>query len=245
MPTPQLISDAASCRAKVHELMEKFENAAEGSFLVAVDLEGREIGPAEGRVAIVQVGLADGTCYLFDIAVVMETLDAKEAFVATGLKELIEHPLLPKLWFDPRADSAALFHHDVKPRNVIDLQVWANLVQRNENIGRPRQWLTGLAKCLDMVRGLPSTKALKDAGVKLFAPEHGGSYDVFFERPMNPVLVAYCGADVAHLFALHRHLASRYATLAAKVKEVGARRVDRFSIGNFKRDRDVMTRFDF
>lgn len=30
----------------------------------------------------------------------------------------------------------------------------------------------------------------------LYSPEHGGSYEVFNERPMRPALVKYCAQDV-------------------------------------------------
>jgi len=38
--------------------------------------------------------------------------------------------------------------------------------------------------------------ATKNAVLALFSPEHGGSYEVFNERPMRPALVKYCAQDV-------------------------------------------------
>ena len=48
--------------------------------------------------------------------------------------------------------------------------------------------------------------AIKARGLKLFAPELGGSYDVFLERPLRPEIVAYCCADVAYFGVLEARL---------------------------------------
>ena len=41
--------------------------------------------------------------------------------------------------------------------------------------------------------------ATKISGVRLFAPEKGGSFDVFKQRPLNPLLIPYSINDVVCL----------------------------------------------
>ena len=40
-------------------------------------------------------------------------------------------------------------------------------------------------------------KKVKEAGNRLFAPEKGGSYNIFETRPLDPRILAYCAQDVA------------------------------------------------
>jgi exonuclease 3'-5' domain-containing protein 1 len=77
-------------------------------------------------------------------------------------------------------------------------------------------------------------KAVKEAGVKLFAPEKGGSYEVFEKRPLDPRILAYCAQDVALLpdleMAILRkvgYLSTLNARVAQKklVEEESAKRV--------------------
>ena len=48
--------------------------------------------------------------------------------------------------------------------------------------------------------------SIKERGVALFAPELGGSYDVFLERLLRPEIVDYCCADVAYFGVLEARL---------------------------------------
>jgi len=44
---------------------------------------------------------------------------------------------------------------------------------------------------------------VKDRGIKLFAPEKGGAYEVFNERPLSTDIGLYCVQDVQWLPALY------------------------------------------
>lgn len=92
-------------------------------------------------------------------------------------------------------------------------------------------FLSGLAKCIS--RDLPwSPESLrwdriKEAGIKLFAPEKGGKYEVFHERPIPAAISAYCAQDVAILPKLLMWYASRMTDrLAVLVGEESKRRVE-------------------
>lgn len=62
---------------------------------------------------------------------------------------------------------------------------------------------------------------IKQRGLHLFAPELGGSYAVFQQRPLSKDIVDYCCADVAFFPLLEQEL---YDRLSAGGKEWVARR---------------------
>jgi exonuclease 3'-5' domain-containing protein 1 len=73
--------------------------------------------------------------------------------------------------------------------------------------------LKGLGVAIKDCPGIPASErlrldALKKAGTKLFAPERGGSYDVWRDRPMPPVLIEYCALDVRYLHTMRDAWAS-------------------------------------
>jgi hypothetical protein len=94
-------------------------------------------------------------------------------------------------------------------------------------------------------------KAVKSEGVALFAPEEGGSYGVWDERPLHPALVDYAGLDVKFLFEMvdyfyscHGRGTKEYEKTFQKVASISQERVDNAiasdqpSMGPEKRFRD-------
>jgi ribonuclease D len=224
--TTVLVETPDRSAAVVKTIMTEFEQAAskaktKESYAVAVDLEGSRIGPAEGVLAVVTVGTPDGRVFLFDIAAMKHT-----AFTDGMLQVLLEHPALPKLWFDCRTDVAELHKYGIQPKCVVDLQV--SCVQQFSPKG---QFVMGLAKMLEKLRlGSPADAAVKKAGQKLFIPSEGGSYDVWFHRPLTAEMVAYAVVDVKHLFAARAMLFQR-EKLCLIISE---KRVHAFSKPEFK-----------
>ena len=114
-----------------------------------------------------------------------------------SLRTILESKDYPKVFFDVRNDSDALYSHfQINLQGVIDLQLL-------EYASRPRQgrFLNGLAKCVSEDGGLDLASSqewqtIKNAGVDLFAPEKGGRYEVFLERPLTAALQKYCTQDV-------------------------------------------------
>ena len=101
-----------------------------------------------------------------------------------------------------RNDSDALYNlYSVYMRGVVDVQ----LMELRTRTGS-RRLLNGLARCLEgyfksarmVVEALEWNEA-KQAGLRLFAPERGGSYEVFNARPMRQAIVDYCIQDVTFL----------------------------------------------
>jgi exonuclease 3'-5' domain-containing protein 1 len=78
--------------------------------------------------------------------------------------------------------------------------------------GEDVKYLHGLGKSMRHF-GLASASwtRIKDEGVSLFAPEKGGSYDVFEKRPLDPRIVQYCMHDVAFMLELESVMRGRLA----------------------------------
>ncbi|KAI1263241.1 ribonuclease H-like domain-containing protein [Xylariaceae sp. FL1019] len=170
-----------------------------------LDLEGVNLS-RDGTVSIVQIyDRTKNTTYLVDVYTL-----GKDAFNTRGnhsrktLKSILESPSVPKVFFDVRRDSDALFaHFEVKLQGIHDLQ----LMELASNHPRPRSYVRGLAACIENHLNLsPDEKteflANKQNGKALFAPEMGGSYEVFNERPLSKAVRSYCIADVHYMARL-------------------------------------------
>ncbi len=76
------------------------------------------------------------------------------------------------------------------------------------------KYVSRLSKCIEKdlsltVAETKSWKSVKERGISLFAPEKGGSYEVFNERPMAKDLIDYCTQDVRYLPRLWAYYQSR------------------------------------
>jgi exonuclease 3'-5' domain-containing protein 1 len=86
---------------------------------------------------------------------------------------------------------------------VYDLQL-LELAKRVSR-GEATVFLHGLKRCIETHLGSPAGwRQCKEAGLKLFLPSAGGSYEVFEQRPLDERLVMYCAQDVALLFHLEQ-----------------------------------------
>jgi exonuclease 3'-5' domain-containing protein 1 len=82
-----------------------------------------------------------------------------------------------------------------------------------------RKFVSGLAKCIEKESPISAVaktewRLTKERGRGLFAPEKGGRYEVFNERPLDPAIIQYCKQDVALLPGL-------YAVYSAKLQQPG------------------------
>jgi exonuclease 3'-5' domain-containing protein 1 len=174
---------------------------------VAVDFEGRDLCRA-GKLDLVQ--LSNGTrTWLIDVT----TLG--DAAFSAGARALLESNTVLKVGYDGRADADALWHlHQTMLTNFYDVQV-ASCKRQDATEGRRDRVVHGLGRAMDaFLRGDRARQAtmavVKDAGRKLFAPELGGSYDVWAERPLSETLIEYAGNDVALLLEM-REAWERYS----------------------------------
>lgn len=162
------------------------------------DLEGVNLS-RHGTISILQLYIhPTNKVYLIDVLVLKEKCFSTPATVGPlTLKDILESKSTPKVFFDVRNDSDALYSHfQIKLAGVVDLQLW-------ELAARPfaGMYVKGLAKCIENDSSLSDEEKAevmqtKEKGKMLFSPEHGGSYEVFNERPLSKDIQAYCAQDV-------------------------------------------------
>lgn len=185
-----VVDDVDKCREITSRLVKEGKE-------IAVDFEGIDLC-RDGELCLIQCAQKDdnGRVYLFDIVAMN-----KAAFTEGGLKELLESSHVKKVIYDGRGDADALYHQfEVSLLNVYDLQICS--VKRQETLEcRPDKFVHGLGKAMnrflehDFHRSV-DIQHVKKAGKELFAPEKGGSYEVWKVRPLHPDLIKYASLDV-------------------------------------------------
>ncbi|KAK3313022.1 ribonuclease H-like domain-containing protein [Apodospora peruviana] len=172
-----------------------------------IDVEGINLS-RQGSISILQIHVHPiRHTYLVDIHILgsaaFSTLGTTTT--TTTLKSILESPDIPKVFFDVRNDSDALYHHfNISLQGIHDLQLM-ELATRAPTLHR--RHLNGLARCIERdlhpsvltSRERTAWKAAKERGLNLFAPERGGSYAVFNERPLREEIRSYCVQDVQFL----------------------------------------------
>lgn len=128
------------------------------------------------------------------------TFTTKDSSGIHSLKTLFEDNRLPKVLFDCRMDSDALFgQFGVLLAGVIDLQLMCIASRGGGGRGLP-----GLESCLlqDLDIGEEEKAWVKEAkarGQSIWRPRCGGSMERFNDEPLHEDLVNYCVVDAAYL----------------------------------------------
>lgn len=211
----------------VQKFIEEIEISAFETPLLFIDLEGTNLS-RHGSIAIMQVLVPPKPqVHLIDIEVLRGRAFDTETTSGCTLRKVLESDRYPKVFFDVRNDSDALYsHYSINIAGVVDLQLLEFATRRS-----PGRFVKGLAKCISEDGGLGFSdlrnwRDTKDAESKLFAPEKGGRYEVFHERPLLPVIVQYCVQDVLLLPKLLMNYARRLnASLASQISSEVVRRV--------------------
>ncbi len=184
-----------------------------------LDLEGTNLS-RHGSISIIELFVStQNHVYLIDVHVLGEAAFSTQSSDGQTLKVVLESPDIPKVFFDVRNDSDALYSHfDISLAGIQDIQLL-------ENAARPhnRRCVNGLAKCIERNATMTFSQRsdwqkAKAQGRKLFAPERGGSYEVFNTRPLAEELRKYCVQDVLFLPGL-------WSTYSAKVSAAWAGKV--------------------
>ncbi|KAI1747193.1 ribonuclease H-like domain-containing protein [Xylaria castorea] len=177
---------------------------------IYIDLEGVKLS-REGSISILTLLIDTGTPTMRVCLIDVYSLGS-QAFNTTGiksktLKDILQDEKIPKVFFDVRSDSDALFaHFSVALRGVEDVQLMESATRTSTG---PRKFLNGLAKCIEndvLYDGgdVTSWKLAKEKGERLFKAEHGGSYEIFNRRPIPDDIISYCVGDVQYLPTLWR-----------------------------------------
>ncbi|KAJ8133014.1 hypothetical protein O1611_g609 [Lasiodiplodia mahajangana] len=206
---------------------------------IYIDIEGPNLS-RHGSISIIQIHIpTTGQNYLVDVTTLKEA-----AFSTPGtqtpstLKGVLESPSIPKVFFDVRMDSDALYsHYGIKLQGIQDLQLM-ELATRPGN----KRFIIGLKRCIDKDMDMTTAEkekwsTAKDEGRKLFAPEKGGSYEVFNQRPLSEKIALYCVQDVQYLPRLwglyNRKLSAKWTV---KVQDETAKRVTKSQAPDFNGD---------
>jgi exonuclease 3'-5' domain-containing protein 1 len=223
-PKPFYFIDSGSAIA---DLVDSLADLPSNPPSLYIDLEGVNLS-RQGTVSILQVLVyPHNRTYLIDVHSL-----GSEAFSRAGangqtLKLVLESEAIPKVFFDVRNDSDALFSHfGICLAGVQDLQVMEFASRRVS-----ARFVSGLSKCIERDLIMATTEkqtwlATKEKGLKLFAPERGGSYEAFNARPLATDLTLYCVQDVQLLPRLWSGYSSKLSRgLLAKVKTATENRV--------------------
>ena len=117
---------------KMRSLLDELESLHYSRRVLYVDFEGINLS-RYGKVCIGQLTYpASRTIYLLDFVVlVKELVLVRSSSGWCCLKEIFETTAWQKVWFDPRADVDALYHHfGVLPKNNKCLQLCEIAVRR-------------------------------------------------------------------------------------------------------------------
>ena len=135
-------------------------------------------------------------------------LGTDNAFHKTGFenasktfKDLLEDPAIPKLFWDCRMDSEALYHqHGISLAGVLDVQL---LEVAKRPVGSDLFYLQGYGRAVARDAGLDwydEMKMQRAKGAKsLFIPDLGGSWSVLKARPLLLAMLDYCSGDVLYM----------------------------------------------
>ncbi|CAG9953920.1 unnamed protein product [Clonostachys rosea f. rosea IK726] len=188
------VNDAATL-ARMVDILDELPTTVQPS--IYIDIEGVNLS-RHGTVSIMQIHHLSPECtYLIDVYTL-----GKECFSTPGgkgrtLKHILESETVLKVFFDVRNDSDALYsHYQISLAGIYDLQLM-ELATRTFS----KRCVNGLSRCIERDAPLSSRERsiwaqTKDNGVRLFAPEKGGRYEVFNERPMLDGIKSYCAQDV-------------------------------------------------
>lgn len=196
-----------------------------------IDIEGINLSRS-GSISLIQIyNHPSKHTYLIDIHVLRHlafTTPGKKRRKKT-LKTILESPIVPKVFFDVRNDSDALYsHYGISLQGVIDIQL---MELASRTYPRSKQFLNGLQYCIEQHASItPSERktwsTMKENGKRLFAPEKGGNFEVFNERPLREQIVEYCVQDVVLLPDLYEVYAGKLTRMwKTKVEIETLRRV--------------------
>ncbi|KAI9782812.1 MAG: hypothetical protein M1839_004563 [Geoglossum umbratile] len=184
----------------VQRLLNNINNLPISPPSLYLDLEGVSLG-RDGSLSIMQLHVPPKfQVYLIDIHILGETAFSTPGSSGQTLKSILESASIPKVFFDIRNDSDALFsHYQISVNGIHDLQLM-ELATRNFS----KRYVNGLAKCIERDSAMSGVKKrewrrIKDSTNRLYDPSKGGRFEIFNDRPLLPEIIRYCAQDVVVL----------------------------------------------
>lgn len=173
---------------------------------IYIDLEGVNLS-RDGSISILTLMVhpsdSQKHVYLINIHALNSLAFNSRGQNGLTLKDILESPTIPKVFFDVRNDSDALYaHFQISLEGIEDVQLM-EIGSRHCTLSR--KYLKGLATCIQYHAPIPLYPAVhhwilaKQKGDRLFNPSLGGSYEVFNENPLSEDIKSYCSGDVRYL----------------------------------------------
>lgn len=166
-----------------------------------LDLEGNNLS-RHGTLSLITILVEPRhTVHLIDVHTLGSQTFTTTSTTGTTLKGFLESVSMPKVFFDIRHDSDALYSlYGISVGGVQDLQ----LMELASRPGRDKSAVNSLAKCIQRDATISKAekqawKAVKEEGKALFDPARGGSYAVFDQRPLAQDVERYAVQDVVHM----------------------------------------------
>lgn len=170
-----------------------------------MDFEGDNLS-RDGTLSLITILVQpQDQLHLIDVTTLKGDAFTTGSSAGTTLKDILEDSEVAKIIFDIRNDSSALFWlYQVRVQGIEDLQLH-ELASRSFQ----KRCVKGLAKCIETDSTLTwkqrqQWQAVKNKGRKLFAPQMGGSFAVFDQRPLSCEIKDYCAQDVVHMPGLRQ-----------------------------------------
>lgn len=220
-------SDMVDTTAAVSRLVDTLEGLPTEPPSLYMDLEGVNLS-RHGTISILQIYvLSSRRTFLVDVHTLGDLCFSTRGQSGRTLKDILEAEDIPKVFFDVRNDSDALYSHfNIDLAGIQDLQLM-ELAARTFS----RRFVSGLSKCIEKDAPLSASqrlawKQVKEKGLDIFDPQRGGGYEVFNKRPLPKNIVLYCIQDVAILPRLWTHYNGRLTPAwKRKVLETSKQRV--------------------
>ena len=191
------IVDSAAAIVSLLDCIEKLPSKPPSLYL---DIEGLNLS-RHGSISIIQVLVQPKNHYfLIDIHLIKHIAFDKPNRLGTTFRNVLESNDIAEVFFDVRNDADALFaHFNIFMQGIHDVQLLEVASRRAS-----KRCVMGLTGCTKRDANMTEEQikafmATKDLGLKLFAPELDGSYEVFNSRPLRPEIVEYFTQDVVFL----------------------------------------------
>ena len=169
-----------------------------------LDLEGVKLG-RRGSISIISLYILPlKKIYLIDIHSLGNTAFSTTNRSAASLKTILESQTIPKVIFDIRSDSDALFSHfQISVNGIQDLQLMELATRKGS-----KDIVVGLAKCIENDSLISAVEKeewqrTKEGTRHLFDPKKGGRFEIFNDRPIKPEIIQYCARDISLLPGLY------------------------------------------
>lgn len=184
---------------EVVTLLNDIENQPTKPPSLYLDIEGVSLS-RHGSISIIQLyNVPQNHVFLIDVFVLRQAAFDTPSWSGITLRSILESERIPKVFFDVRNDSDALYaHFNILLQGCHDVQLLHAATQ---------PWarrLAGLRQCIEhdaqlSVDVLKNWQTVKVEGRKLFSAKDGGSYEIFNVRPLLQDIITYCAQDVVHL----------------------------------------------